>query len=193
MTPQEQRQQLFDTMTIRDNIVSNKGTTLVDDVNKQADTIVQKILVNKGRYEGIAHHFPNPGLKWWLVAIIHYLECNLNFSCYLGNGEPFNQRTRMVPRGRGAFKSFEEGAIDAITLQGLNDVTDWSMGNVLYILEGYNGYGYAKYHDINSPYLWSGSNQYTSGKYIYDGTYNADAVSSQIGAAILLKKLQPYM
>ena len=188
MTAQEQRQQLFDTLEIR-NIIANKGIVVVADVNKSADQIVGRILVNKARYESIAHKFPNPGLKWWLIAVIHYMECNLNFNCYLGNGQPFNKRTTIVPKGRGAFKSFEEGAIDAIKLQGLDKVGDWSIGNVLYILEGYNGYGYSLYRGINSPYLWSGTNHYTSGKYIFDGTYKADAVSNQIGAAILLKKL----
>lgn len=187
MTQQEQRQQLYDTMVIKDNIVSN-GVPIID-VNKQAEHIVARILEYKYRYVNIAHEFANSGLKWWLIAIIHYLECNLNFNCYLGNGQPFNQRTTIVPKGRGAFKSFEEGAKDAIELQGLDKVTDWSMGNVLYILEGYNGYGYTKYHGINSPYIWSGSNHYDSGKYIFDGTFKPDVVSSQIGAAILLKKL----
>jgi lysozyme family protein len=188
MTAQEQRQQLFDTMIIRDKITKG-DTVIMDDVEKRADEIVGRILENKYRYVNIAHKFPNPGLKWWLIAIIHYMECNLNFNCYLGNGQPWNQRTTIVPKGRGAFKSFEEGAIDAIKFQGLDKVEDWSIGNVLYILEGYNGYGYAKYRGINSPYLWSGTNQYISGKYIFDGTYKADAVSSQIGAAVLLKKL----
>lgn len=188
MTDQQQRQQLWDTMIIRDKVT--KGNLVIfDDVNKQADIIVQRILLNKARYESIAHTFVNPGLKWWLIAVIHHMECSLNFNCYLGNGQPWNQRTTIVPKGRGAFKSFEEGAIDAIKLQGLDTVTDWSIGNVLYILEGYNGYGYAKYHNINSPYLWSGTNQYTSGKYIFDGTYNPNAVSNQIGCAVLLKKL----
>lgn len=188
MTQQEQRQQLWDTMIIRDKVT--KGNIVIfDDVNRQADIIIKRILLNKSRYESIAHKFPNPGLKWWLIAIIHHMECSLNFNCYLGNGQPWNQRTTIVPKGRGAFKSFEEGAIDAIKLQGLDNVEDWSIGNVLYILEGYNGYGYAKYHNINSPYLWSGTNQYTSGKYIFDGTYNTNAVSNQIGCAVLLKKL----
>lgn len=188
MTAQEQRQQLYDTMQIRDRVMKG-NIVIIDDVNKVANNIVQKILSNKDRYENIAHKFPNPGLKWWLIAVIHNMECALNFNCYLGNGQPWNQRTTITPKGRGAFKSFEEGAIDAIKLKQLDRVEDWSMGNVLYILEGYNGYGYADYRGINSPYLWSGTNQYTSGKYIFDGTYKGDAVSNQIGAAVLLKKL----
>lgn len=188
MTAQEQRQQLYDTMQIRDRVMKG-DIVIMDDVNKEADRIIDKILVNKYRYVNIAHHFQNPGLKWWLVAVIHYHECSLNFNCYLGNGQPLNRVTTIEPKGRGPFKSFEEGAIDAIEYQGLDKVEDWSIGNVLYILEGYNGYGYSKYHGINSPYLWSGTNQYTSGEYISDGKYKKDVVSSQIGVAILLKKL----
>lgn len=188
MTAQQERQKLFDTMEIRDNITS-EGIVILSDVNKRAEQIAGRILIHKSRYESIAHNFPNKGLKWWLIAVIHYMECNLNFACYLGNGQPFNQRTTITPKGRGAFRTFEEGAIDAIKLKGIDKVRNWSMGNVLYILESYNGFGYSKYRGINSPYLWSGTNHYTSGKYIFDGTYKPDAVSSQIGAAVLLKKL----
>lgn len=189
MTAPEERQELWDTMTINENIVANNGMVLMANVNQHADRIVGIILSNKDRYLAIAHSFPNPGLKWWLVSIIHYMECTLNFHCYLGNGQPIDHITTIVPKGRGPFPTFEAGAIDAIKFNGLDKVTDWSIGNVLYILEGYNGYGYAEYHNINSPYLWSGTNQYVSGKYVSDGKYNPDAVSIQIGAAILLKKL----
>jgi lysozyme family protein len=47
---------------------------------------------------------------------------------------------------------------------------DWSTPAVLHRLEGFNGYGYRKFHpNVPSPYLWSGSNHYTRGKYIADG------------------------
>ena len=58
--------------------------------------------------------------------------------------------TTIVPKGRGWFPNFTTGAIDAIDLAGIDKVTDWSIGNVLYILEGYNGFGYEKYHNIPS-------------------------------------------
>src|SRR5207302_6750269 len=37
-----------------------------------------------------------------------------------------------------------------------------------------------------SPYIWSGTNQYVSGKYVRDGVYYPDAVDSQVGFAGLL-------
>jgi lysozyme family protein len=105
----------------------------------------------------------------------------------LGNGQPLNQVTTIVPIGRGPFPNFEAGAIDALNLQGANDITDWSIDGILHFLEGYNGYGYSKYHNMNSPYLWSGSNQYTAGKYVADGKFDPNAVSQQVGVALLLK------
>ena len=44
-------------------------------------------------------------------------------------------------------------------------------------------------HHINTPYLWSYSNNYTSGKYIADGIWSDSAVSRQCGAAVLLRRM----
>jgi lysozyme family protein len=40
---------------------------------------------------------------------------------------------------------------------------------------------------MNSPYLWSGSNHYTKGKFIHDGQFDPEAVSKQIGAGTMLR------
>jgi lysozyme family protein len=168
-------QELFDTMLVKPNV---EGA-----VKAKTDAM----LTNKERYAHIARNFINPGLKWWLVAVIHEMECSQNFTKYLGNGQSLNQVTTIVPIGRGPFPSFEAGAIDALKLKRANDITDWSIDNVLHFLEGYNGYGYSKYHNMNSPYLWSGSQYYTSGKYDTDGHFDADIVSQQIGVALMLK------
>jgi lysozyme family protein len=42
---------------------------------------------------------------------------------------------------------------------------------------------------VATPYLWSYSDHYDKGKFVADGKYNPDAVSKQVGAAILLKEL----
>jgi hypothetical protein len=58
------------------------------------------------------------------------------------------------------------------------------------VLERYNGWGYRLYHPhVLSPYLWSGSNHYTSGRYVADGTWSETAVSQQIGAAVILRRM----
>ena len=174
--PQSNRQQLFDTMVINPSV-----KTIVD---KKCATLI----AHKDRYQAIAQ-LVNTAMQWFCVGVIHELECTQNFNCYLGNGQRLNKVTTIVPKGRGPFKTFEDGALDALKLQGFDKVKDWSIGNILYILEGYNGYGYEKYHNMNSPYIWAGSNQYTKGKYTSDGKFDPNAISSQIGVALLLKKL----
>lgn len=192
MTQQEQRQQLYDSMIVNQNITSGK-LVLVANVPFVVEHKAGRIISNRDIYENIAHKFVNPGLKWWLVGLIHEMECSQNFRCHLHNGDPLTARTVHVPAGRPAFGeppfTFEESAIDALKMQGADRITDWSIGNVLYFLEGYNGYGYDRFHHINSPYLWSGSNHYVSGKYVSDGKYDANVVSQQIGIALLMKKL----
>jgi lysozyme family protein len=185
------RQELFDSMIIRQDIKNADGRVLVANVPAVIKRKTATMLANKERYAAIARRFVNPGLKWWLVAVIHEMEATQNFNCYLGNGQPWNQKTTIVPIGRGPFKSFEEGAIDALRLKKANEITDWSMNGVLYFLEGFNGYGYTRWKNMNSPYLWSGSNHYTKGKYVSDGAkgWDPEYVSRQIGIALLLKEI----
>jgi hypothetical protein len=53
------------------------------------------------------------------------------------------------------------------------------------MLEQYNGLGYAA-RGRPSPYIWSGTNQYRSGKYVRDGVYDPNVSDSQPGCAGLL-------
>jgi lysozyme family protein len=185
---QQKRECLFYSMQINTNIVDLKGRILVPNIPYKATEIARKIIDNKQRYLNIAHKFANP-IKWFHIALLHRMESGGDFTTYLGNGQPLNKKTTIVPKGRGPFSSFESGAIDAIRYKKLDRVEDWSIGNTLYILEGFNGYGYEDYRGIHSPYLWSGSNHYTAGLYIADSVYSKTAVSQQIGIALILKKL----
>lgn len=187
-TPQQKADFLYNTMSIKKSIVDLNGKVLVSDVSAVINKKVNLMLSNMDRYNAIARKFPNP-IKGYHIALIHEMEANQDFSRYLGNGQPWNKKTTIVPIGRGPFKSFEEGAVDAIIYDKLDKVKEWTIGNTLYLLEGFNGYGYSLYRGINSPYLWSGSNHYTAGKYVSDGKYSATAVSNQIGIALLMKTL----
>jgi lysozyme family protein len=60
---------------------------------------------------------------------------------------------------------------------------------MLYLLEAYNGFGYRP-RGVPTPYLWSFSNLYRSGKYVADGKFDRNAVSKQCGAAVMLRVLQ---
>jgi lysozyme family protein len=63
--------------------------------------------------------------------------------------------------------------------------TDWTAGGVLTLFEEYNGLGYAAM-GVPSAYVWSGTDQYVSGKYIADHVYRASAVDVQEGVAPIL-------
>lgn len=187
-TPQQKRERLFNSMSINQNIVDLNGNILIPNIPQKSTDIANRIVINKQRYIDVAHKFANP-IKWFHIALIHQMEGDGYFSTYLGNGQPLNRVTTIVPKGRGPFPSFELGAIDAIKQKGLDKVYDWSIGNTLYNLEKFNGLGYSDFKGINSPYIWSGSNQYVSGYYIADHVYSSTKVSQQIGIALILKKL----
>lgn len=135
------------------------------------------------------------GIPWWFIACVHMLECSFNFEQHLHNGDPLTGRTVNEPAGRPVESKppflFRISAIDALTMPGkeFHLVDDWSIPHALWLLEGFNGHGYRMYRKIHSPYLWAGTQHYTSGKYVQDGVYSATAVSKQAGCAGLIKLL----
>ena len=60
---------------------------------------------------------------------------------------------------------------------------------MLFQMEVYNGLGYRN-KGINSPYLWGYSNHYEKGKFIKDHVFDPDAVTQQIGTAVLLHRMR---
>ena len=127
------------------------------------------------------------GVPWFIIAVIHERECSQSWNGSLAQGDPWNRVSVHVPAGRGPFTSWEECAIDALVncapYAARNK--DWSIGGALTKLEEYNGLGYAA-RGRPSPYIWSGTDQYKSGKYVKDGVYDPEVVDSQLGCAGLL-------
>ncbi len=128
------------------------------------------------------------GVPWFVIAAIHNRESDANFGTYLGNGEPLSRVTRLVPKGRGPFPSWEAGAIDALGVDQLDQVMDWSPERACYEIEKFNGFGYRN-KNVKSPYLWSFSNIYQSGKYVADGIFNPSAVDRQCGTMPIIKQI----
>ncbi len=155
----------------------------------EVDGYIKKILANKTRYEAVGAPLNIP---WYFIAVIHCMEAGLDFKAHLHNGDSLDQKTVQVPKGRPLTGTppftWEESATDALTYEGFANWTDWSIAGILYNLEKYNGTGYRN-QGINTPYLWSYSNQYTSGKYVQDGKYDSNAVSKQCGAAVILRRM----
>ena len=150
-------------------------------INSAANTLLK----NKSRYQAIEDR---TGVPWYFIAICHMRESSADFGTYLGNGQSLKRKTTIVPKGRGPFKSFEDGAVDALTLEGLTDEDDWSLEHILYLSEKYNGFGYMRMGKA-SPYVWGLTNIAGLGKYVADGQYSATAKETQPGTAALLRRL----
>jgi lysozyme family protein len=140
---------------------------------------------NKARYQAIEQQTTVP---WALIAVLHRRESDANFNTYLGNGEPLNRVTRLVPKGRGPFKSFEDGAIDALQIDGLSSVKDWRLEKMLFYCEKFNGSGYNN-KGLPSPYIWGGTNIQKPGKYVADGRFDPNVMDPQPGCAPILSAI----
>lgn len=147
-----------------------------------------KAVANKASYGEIE---ARTGVHWVFVAVTHYRECSQDFSRSLAQGDPWNERSRHVPAGRGPFRSFEDAAVDALVNCAPRAATntDWSIAGMLTLLERYNGLGYFK-RGLPSPYIWSGTDQYTRGKYVADGKFDPNVVDKQLGCAGLILAMQ---
>jgi lysozyme family protein len=153
------------------------------------DACVNKIVGSKSRYQAVSARV---GAPWYFIGILHNMECSGRFDQHLHNGDPLTARTIRVPAGfpktgKPPF-TWEASAEDALRLKKLETWTDWSIPAMLFKMEQFNGFGY-RVKGINSPYLWSFSNHYTKGKFTRDGFFDPNAISKQIGAAVLLRRM----
>jgi lysozyme family protein len=171
---------LFDTCTVK------------PEHRSEVDWYLSKLTSAKyrTRYEAVANSLCVP---WYFIGIVHALEASLNFEGHLHNGDPLAERTVQVPAGRPKVwqppATWEASAMDALEYEGFTNQLDWSLAHTLFRYEAYNGFRSRELHDINTPYLWSFSNHYDSGKFVADGVWSDSAVSKQCGAGVLLREL----
>jgi lysozyme family protein len=158
----------------------------------------------KARYQGVTDALIKSGhepVPWWFVAIISQREADGPPLCWtkqLAQGDPLGQRSHHVPAGRGPFAAhpgdttpgndaWTRGCLDALI--NCNPYAAkwkvWTIGGVLTLFEEYNGLGYAM-RGVPSAYVWSGSDQYKSGKFVRDHIYNPNTVDVQDGCAPIL-------
>lgn len=178
MSLQEKNKQRWDNMKIS----AERGPAF--------KAVADRLTANRPRYEAVSKALKEKGynIPWEFIAVTHQREASGDFTKYLGNGQSLSKKTTIVPKGRGPFASWEEGAIDALVYAPPYAAKnkDWSIGGTLSKLEEYNGLGYASM-DKPSPYLWAGTDQYVKGKYVADHVYDPDHVDTQLGVAGLLK------
>jgi len=153
----------------------------------------------KARYLAIA---AKTGVPWFVVAVIHEREAGgpPHWDKQLGQGDPLAHVSIHDPAGRGPFFDHPadppgEDAFYRCALDALIDCaphaarwTDWSAGGTLTLLEEYNGLGYAA-RGVPSAYVWSGSDQYVSGKYVADHVYRRGVIDVQEGCAPLIGRM----
>ncbi len=137
------------------------------------------------------------GVPVYVIFLLHHMECDLSFSLHLHNGDSLRRKTVNDPAGRPpvwepseppTHEDWSRSAVDALRYDRLDQINPWDVAGIAYGLEKFNGWGYRS-HGINDPYLWSGSNHYERGKYVSDGHFDPDAVSSQVGAMVVLAAL----
>jgi lysozyme family protein len=150
-------------------------------------TVAQHLIAAKSVYQSVS---VQTGVPWWIIAVIHERESSQDWTRSLAQGDKWNAVSVHVPAGRGPFGSWGDAAVDALVNCPPRAAhwPDWSAGGALTLLEQYNGVGYFS-RGAPSPYIWSGTDQYVSGKYVRDGVYDPNVVDSQLGCAGLLKAM----
>lgn len=164
-----------------DLVVKGKQSRIDKDANH--------IITNWDKYKAVEDI---TGVPAELVGAIHLQEASGNFSKYLGNGQPLSMRTTIVPKGRGPFKDWQSGAIDAMKYE-LNVLRlslpdgPWTIGKMLWFAEAYNGAGYFR-RKLASPYVYAWSNHHQKGRFVADGVFSPTSVPGNPGVAVVLKR-----
>jgi len=146
---------------------------------------------HKAEYEAVA---AKSDLPPELIAALHWRESSGNFHTYLAQGDPLGRPAVHVPRGKPVRTDWSLAAEDALSdkrgtqtkLDLHQDSTD--LAGIATYAEYYNGLGYA-HRGKPSPYVFSGTDQYTSGKYIRDGVYSSKTKDTQLGVVAMVQDL----
>lgn len=160
-------------------------------------SVAHRIIGYKDRYRKLEL---STGIPWFFIGALHYREADCNFHAHLHNGDPLTKRTVQVPAGRPKAPSeppftWDESALDALTMRGLENVHQWVLERLAYEAEGYNGWGYWAKTDpktgsrVTSAYLWAGTTDHELGKYTSDHHYDPTAKDQEIGVMPLLQAI----
>ncbi len=147
---------------------------------------------NKARYERVA---AKTGIPAELIAALHWRESSGSFSKYLHQGDPLGRPARHVPKNIPVFYKWEDAAIHALRMKRsirdrlriTSSTTDPAA--LATFAEYYNGLGYFN-KGRPSPYVFSGTDQYTSGKYIRDRVYASWVKDRQLGVMAMIQYIR---
>lgn len=168
------------------------SATILPVQERTLDTACNNLLKNEDVYQTLSDRLPNKIPTAFLMALSER-EMSGNTHCYLGNGQSLSRKTTIVPKGRGPFlqsypENFIVGGLDALHLDGLDKITDWSMERAAYEAEWWNGWGYRS-HGIPSPYVFGATSVQRRGKYVSDGVYDASVMDPQLGVIAIIEEL----
>ncbi len=129
-----------------------------------------------------------------LIAAIHWRESHGNFKTYLHQGDPLGRPAVNWPSDIPVFTVWEDAAAHALGQKqskldalGITATTADPTALVTFA-EAYNGLGYYN-GGRPSPYVFSGTDEYSSGKFVSDGRYRRTEVDKQLGVATMLQAL----
>lgn len=142
--------------------------------------IAQKIVTVRQRF---AHVSAVTGIPIDWMGASFYRESDLNFACSPAQGDRWDRRSVNVPRGLGPYNSWDESALVAYHIDGIDLVgaPNWDWPRKCYDSEIMNGFGYRDRWHIRSPYVVGGTNLQQRGKYVRDGVFDPDVMDTQIG------------
>jgi len=158
--------------------------------------IITCFRANSGLYEQVSEATNIPSI---LIIALHYREADLDFTTYLGNGDPLGKETVNVPSGL-LFNDWYSGAVDALTREkpaiaasGITkDCLDF--GKMITYATYFNGLGYL-HRGVSDPYTLAGTDCYFNGvdnlggKYTSDGVYSPTEIDKEVGVLIILRTL----
>ena len=168
----------------------NMHVGLTESQLRDMEVFVRNWEQNKSRYETVSAktNMPAP-----LIAALHWRESSADFGTYLHQGDPLGRPAVHVPSNIPVFYVWEDAAVHALSMRSSKNVQEQlqmtsetrSPNSIATYAEAYNGLGY---HNRNtaSPYVFSGTDQYSTGKYVSDGEYSSGTVDSQIGVMALM-------
>lgn len=151
------------------------------------DRTAAKLIADKERYLSLEQRSRVPAL---VTMVIAERESGANPRMSLAQGDRWDRVSVHVPKGRGPFQSWEDAAVDALQIDGLDIIgrENWTVELALFYQEKYNGFGYRRY-GVPSAYIWAATSIYQGGKFIADGKFSRSAWDTQLGVAALMARI----
>jgi lysozyme family protein len=167
-----------------ENLLS--GVKIMPNRRDEVSRACVRLLQNRSVYAEVGQRARVPTA---LLMALNYREDSGRLDCYLGNGQPLNHRTTIVPIGRGPFPNWVAGALDALHLDGLDKVADlpggWTWARLCFEAELWNGFGY-RARGIPSPYVFGATNAQRPGKFPRDHVFDPTMMDPQLGVVAII-------